>query len=169
MRSYDKIDLNHAEAAVRRAELFLDSMKFDKKQAIENGNYRNTAKNGVHNGKKGNCYDINVWVAQESLKKAKEHLVEVKKNQKKPEKHTKVKEKKHESSSVDHNSNSRNYSISSNNCKSSYFDYENTNNDNNTSKNEGCLKALGCCFKILFFPYYILWLLIKFCIKKIKS
>lgn len=168
MRSYDKIDLNHAEAAVRRAELFLDSMKFNKKQAIENGNYRNTAKNSVHNGKIGNCYDINVWIAQESLKKAKEHLAEVKKNQKKPEKQTKVKEKKHESSSISYNRNSRKYSNISNNSESSYFDYENTDN-NNTRNNEGCLKALGCCLKVLFFPYYILWLLIKWCIKKVKS
>lgn len=75
---------------------------------------------------------------------------------------------KNESSSIKYNSNSRKYSNSLNNSESSYFDYENIDN-NNTRNNEGCLKALGCCFKILFFPYYILWLFTKWCIKKIKS
>lgn len=64
---------------VKGAENHLMAMKANRDTAKKNGNYKNASKNYNFNGKVGNVYDNNVWVAERALKEAKQYLAEVKK------------------------------------------------------------------------------------------
>ena len=74
-----------AEADVKRAQNDVDSAQRDVNTAKANiataknsGNYQRALKNNSYNGKKGNSYDVELWRAQDNLKKAEERLADAK-------------------------------------------------------------------------------------------
>lgn len=71
--------LSAAEAHIRGAEGLLRQQKDTRDKAKANGNYKSATKNCSYDGKIGNVYDYNVWVAQKNLKDAKEQLARAKK------------------------------------------------------------------------------------------
>lgn len=72
--------ISAAEARVRGAEKDLTAAKANRDTAKKNGNYKSSKKNNRWtDGKLGNIYDYNVWIAQKNLKDAKEQLARAKK------------------------------------------------------------------------------------------
>lgn len=71
--------LTQAEGYVRQAEQALEARKRDRDSAKKSNNYKNASKNISFNGKVGNSYDYNIWLAQELVKRRKAELAEAKK------------------------------------------------------------------------------------------
>ena len=106
-----ELGVRNAEGNVRQAQELVKSRKRERDQAKACGNYKNSIKNSLYNGKLGNGYDINVWSAENLLKqrkleltRAKERAREVIKAQKAMEK-TKKSSKTSSSTSSYSNSN----------------------------------------------------------------
>ena len=106
-----ELGVRNAEGNVRQAQELVKSRKRERDQAKACGNYKNSIKNSLYNGKLGNGYDINVWSAENLLKqrkleltRAKERAREVIKAQKAMEK-TKKSSKTSSSTSSYNNSN----------------------------------------------------------------
>lgn len=77
--SWTESDIRSAQNAVATAKIHLEQVKRNRDTAKQNGNYKSSTKNcRSRDGKVGNSYDMNVWLAQDKLKQAQESLKYVK-------------------------------------------------------------------------------------------
>lgn len=75
----DYDDVGNWENSVKHAQRDVEIAKANKEEAKRSNNYRTAAKNNaLPDGKSVNCYDYNIWQAQNKVKYAKENLAKAK-------------------------------------------------------------------------------------------
>ena len=113
-------DVERAQNDVNAAQRAVNAQKANIATAKKSGNYQRAPKNNSYNGKKGNTYDLNLWLAQDELKKAKERLA----NANAKAKAEKAKSKSSSSRSSKNSSSSSSSRSSKNSSSSSYSSYD---------------------------------------------